>query len=73
MSIPKAPDNISTKKPEKIISENGPKMSGEVVCHCGHQYQHDTNLNMVEWHGFVVPCCPECHAVPQSSTRRIDG
>jgi len=73
MNIPEAPHDINIKEPEKVISENGPKMAGEVICFCGHQFKHDLDLNMVQWHGFVVPCCPECHTVPRSETRRMDG
>ena len=51
MIPPEAPQDISIKEPEKVISENGPKMSGEVVCFCGHQFMHDLNSNMVRWYG----------------------
>jgi len=70
--IPKPPDDVHIKKPEKVISENLSKMGGEVVCHCGQSYTHNIDSNMVEWEGFVVPICPKCHAVPSSQTRSMD-
>ena len=65
-------EKFETKKPQKVLSENGPSGAGEVICNCGHQYTHDLSHNMEEYMGFVMPICPECKIVPSSNTRRCD-
>ena len=60
------------KEPQKVISENGDKGAGEVVCSCGHQFTHDLFHNMKGYMGFIYPVCPECGVVPSSTTRQID-
>lgn len=47
---------------------------GMIECSCGRQYVYSSrfNMHMVEWNGFILPCCPQCKKTPQSDSRRMD-
>lgn len=69
---PKMIAKFRMSTPRQIISENGPRGAGEVVCECGQNFTHDLTHNMQEKDGFVYPVCPSCETIPMSETRQID-
>jgi hypothetical protein len=58
--------------PNAVLEEKA--SSGRVICSCNHEFSYSLSdpLNMGDYMGFVVPVCPSCKTIPESSTRRMD-